>query len=127
MNYPERARDPPGSATAAPARPPRGSKVNTRRTIRARTYHRTASRFTLRPSGSQRSQPPHRGRLRGGRGVGGTMRNVLSLPRITAAAGLAAAVLLAGQAAAGAGTGGPGGRSGGSSFGPGHWSRVTAL
>jgi hypothetical protein len=55
------------------------------------------------------------------------MRNVLSLTRITAAAGLAAAVLVAGQAAAGAGTGGPGGRSGGASFGPGHWSRVTAL
>ena len=51
------------------------------------------------------------------------MRNALSITRIAAATGMAAAVLVAGQAAAGASTGG---RASGASFGPGHWSRVTA-
>jgi hypothetical protein len=53
------------------------------------------------------------------------MRNELSITRIAAATGLAAAVLVAGQAAAGASTGGRDSVSG-ASFGPGHWSPVTA-
>ena len=53
------------------------------------------------------------------------MRNALSITRIAAATGLAAAVLVAGQAAAGASTGGRD-RGPGASFGPGHWSPVTA-
>lgn len=51
------------------------------------------------------------------------MRNARSITRIAAAAGLAATVLAAGQAAAGASTNG---RGTGASSGPGHWSQVTA-
>jgi hypothetical protein len=49
------------------------------------------------------------------------MRNAFSITHIAAATGLAAAVLVAGQAAAGASS-----RASAASFGPGHWSQVTA-
>jgi hypothetical protein len=53
------------------------------------------------------------------------MRNALSITRIAAATSLAAAVLVVGQAAAGA-TSGSRDRVSAASFGPGHWSQVTA-